>query len=405
MRTKMRQVSRDLLLLLLAAPVGLLFDLYFGTKIGYCEPKSDNASISMKPEPNQRFALVIGNRAYSKPLRTPLKDSEGVANALRDLGFQVQEERDVPTRAYLEDVIRSFGARIKEKSTALFYYAGHALQVNGINYLVPIRANIETLQSVIDESVNVDIVYDLMETRQNIIILDACRDNPFLREGWAQGLAFPGPRAPREAIIAYSTEPNNRASDDPIGVYSRYTRALIKYIRQPGLRIEDCFKLIKSYVSANTDGAQTPWIASSFGAQNSEAYFRDPVYITGQIGRGDDEVLVLINGEPVMVWSVDGTNNKKILLRAGQNDLRILVYNQRTFKEIWRLTPEGWSYQVRFLKDDQELLKLTDMEDVPSKDGPRHGRTFTVATARISVDETTGNIEFKDVDGSIWRRQ
>ncbi len=215
---------------------------------------------------SQRVALVIGNSDYvAGPLLNPENDARAMASALRETGFEVLEYIDLESQADMKKAIREFGRKIQNGGVGLFYYAGHGIQVNGKNYLVPTKAQIYAEEEVEYESVDVGFVMSQMEiarNRMNIIILDACRNNPFARS-WrsaATGLAFIN--APTGTLIAYSTAPGSVASDGT-GANGLYTEELLKQIRRQGLKIEDVFKSVRSEVLEKSNQMQTPWESSS----------------------------------------------------------------------------------------------------------------------------------------------
>ncbi len=225
---------------------------------------------------SQRVALVIGNSNYDAgPLLNPGNDARAMAKALRETGFEVMEYIDLQDQADMKKAIREFGRKIQNGGVGLFYYAGHGIQVNGKNYLIPTKAQIYAEEEVEYESVDVGFVMAQMEiarNRMNIIILDACRNNPFARS-WrsaASGLAFIN--APTGTLIAYSTAPGSVASDGT-GANGLYTEMLLKQIRRKGLKIEDVFKNVRSEVLERSNRMQTPWESSSLVG---DFYFRRP---------------------------------------------------------------------------------------------------------------------------------
>ena len=214
---------------------------------------------------NQPAALVIGNSAYdTAPLRNPVNDARAMAKALRDLGFDVAEKENLNQKDMKRE-IQAFGQKLQKGSIGLFYYAGHGMQVNGRNYLIPVGARIEHEKQVEYEAVDMGAVLSEMDyarNSMNIVILDACRDNPFARSfrSGAQGLA--AVNAPGGTLIAYATAPGSVASDGP-GENGIYTGELIKTMQTPGLKIEDVFKQVRSAVRQETEGKQIPWESSS----------------------------------------------------------------------------------------------------------------------------------------------
>ncbi len=219
------------------------------------------AQVASSAEP--RLALVIGNGAYKgQPLRNPANDARIVAASLRRLGFTVVELIDAGRRA-MDEAVLDFGERLKAGGVGAFYYAGHGVQVRGHNYLLPVDAAVTTEASVRVQALDVGLVLDLMSdarNRANIVILDSCRNNPFIVSRGAKGLAAID--AARGTLIAYSTAPGAVAVDGD-GEHSPYTAALVKALDEPGLKVEEVFKRVRSQVVETTRGAQTPWESSS----------------------------------------------------------------------------------------------------------------------------------------------
>ena len=233
-------------------------------------------SMESGPHSEQRVALVIGNAAYeTAPLRNPVNDARAMAKALSELGFDVTERENLVQKDMKRE-IQYFGQKLLKGGIGLFYYAGHAVQVNGRNYLIPVGAAIEHEKQVEYEAVDAGSVLSEMDyarNRLNIVILDACRDNPFARSfrSVAQGLA--SINAPTGSLIAYATAPGSVASDGP-GEHGVYTGELIKAIQSPGAKIEDVFKQVRSAVREMTQGKQVPWESSSL---EGDFYFKKPV--------------------------------------------------------------------------------------------------------------------------------
>ncbi|MBL8704642.1 MAG: caspase family protein [Rhodospirillales bacterium] len=212
-----------------------------------------------------RLALVIGNSKYAQsPLKNAANDARMMSRTLRRLGFEVIERVDSGKKS-MEDAILEFGEKLKAGGVGMFYYAGHGVQVRGQNYLIPTDASLPSEASVRVQAVNVDLVLEQMSearNRANVVILDACRNNPFLpaRRGAGKGLAAVD--AARGTLIAYSTAPGTVAADGD-GANSPYTANLVRAIEQPGLPVEDIFKRVRAAVLEQTQGSQTPWESSS----------------------------------------------------------------------------------------------------------------------------------------------
>ena len=221
----------------------------------------------------RRIALVIGNAKYKEaPLTNPVNDANDMEAALKSSGFRVIKAIDA-TQKQMNRAIFEFGELLTHDSVALFYYAGHGLQVRGKNYLIPVDAEIKSESSVRVETVYVDAVLDQQSNSElNVVILDACRNNPFERRtnrslGTAGGLAQM--EAPKGSLIAYSTAPGKTAADGE-GRNGLYTQALLRYIKEPGLTIEQVFKNVRREVARSTRDAQMPWESSSM---TGEFYF------------------------------------------------------------------------------------------------------------------------------------
>ena len=223
--------------------------------------KSDNVSSE------KRLALVIGNGAYENisTLNNPANDARLMGETLGSLGFETMVYTDLSQNEMISK-IREFGNKLAEqKAVGLFFYAGHGLQVNGENYLVPVTANITKQQDVELECVNLKRVLGEMEYAQNdlnIIILDACRNNPFASVRAINNGGLAAVNAPRGTFIAFATSPGNVASDGS-GSNGLYTEQLAQEITQPGTKIEDVFKKVRSRVYEISQQQQIPWENSS----------------------------------------------------------------------------------------------------------------------------------------------
>lgn len=215
----------------------------------------------------RRTALVIGNGAYkTTPLKNPTNDAQDMANALREMGFDVTLKLNA-THRDMEEAVRAFGAKLKQGGLGLFYYAGHGVQVGGENYLIPVDTKIDAEADVKFGALNAGMALARMEDAgndMNIIILDACRTNPFARSFRTaeQGLARMD--APKGSLIAYATAPGRVAADSGgVGRNGVYTSFLLNHMRNPGLKVEEIFKLVRADVVRATKDKQVPWESSS----------------------------------------------------------------------------------------------------------------------------------------------
>jgi len=212
-----------------------------------------------------RTALIIGNGAYkSAPLKNPAKDARDMAALLKSLGFRVTLKTDVGVKE-MEEAVRQFGLDLRQGGVGLFYFAGHGVQVQGNNYLVPVDAKIQTESDVRFECVDAGRVLGKMEDANNslnIVVLDACRNNPFSRSFRSADRGLAEMRAPTGSIIAYATAPGSVASDGT-GDNGIYTKHLLKAMRTPGLPITDVFMRVRMGVVGETAKKQVPWESSS----------------------------------------------------------------------------------------------------------------------------------------------
>jgi hypothetical protein len=218
-----------------------------------------------KPAPvaaaEQRVALVIGNGQYrDSPLLNPVNDARAVAEALGRAGFRVVQKENAG-RAEMQLALRDFGDALKGGGVGLFYFAGHGVQVKGRNYLVPVDASIEREDEVAYNSVDANQVLDKMEAagnRLNIVILDACRNNPFARSFRSASAGLAQMEAPVGTFVAFATAPGSVASDGQ-GKNGLYTQHLLRAMLRPGVKIEDVFKDVRAGVRRDSQGRQVPW--------------------------------------------------------------------------------------------------------------------------------------------------
>lgn len=223
--------------------------------------------------PGQRVALLIGNGNYQKmPLRNPVNDATAMADALRGLGFKVLLHTDADARE-MRDAIYQFGdlLRADRDSVGLFYFAGHGMQIKGENYLIPLGIRVRSERDVELDAVKLARVmlgFEDARNRMNMIILDACRDNPFANSFKASGtrsMAGQGLSptiSPRGTFIAFAAQPGAVAADGQ-GEHGLYTEALLNTISRPGLQLEDVFKQVRAHVRTRSQNRQIPWENSS----------------------------------------------------------------------------------------------------------------------------------------------
>ena len=218
----------------------------------------------------KRVALVIGNGAYTHipALDNPKNDAALIAGTLASLGFTLVgggAQFDLDRQGF-ENAIRSFGREIGGADVALFYYAGHGLQVSGTNWLVPVTADPAAVTDLDYELVDAQLVLKQMEaarTRLNLILLDACRNNPFRGRGFRDAAAagLTQMKSPEGTLISFATQPGSVARDGQD--HSPYSAALATAMRTPGLDVFQLFNAVGLEVKKETGGEQEPWVSTS----------------------------------------------------------------------------------------------------------------------------------------------
>ena len=217
----------------------------------------------------RRIALVIGNSDYAQaPLPNPGNDARLVGSTLKSLGFDVTMQLNLKVRDFRR-VLRDFARLMDDDGTAsVFYYAGHGMQIDKRNYLLPVDLNLRDEAEVKDEAIDLDEALlsriDRVRPRARIFIIDACRDNPFGdRQRASRSPAGLAEMAAPGALIAFSAAPGRTAEDGPAGTNSIYSRLLAQEMREQGVEVEEMLKNVRVKVLRETDGRQLPWVNTS----------------------------------------------------------------------------------------------------------------------------------------------
>jgi tetratricopeptide (TPR) repeat protein len=240
---------------------------------------TSNAS-SVVVEAGRRIALVLGMGAYANvpPLTNPVRDAHAIADVFRRLGFAEVIERPNLKRAEMEDALKDFGDKAADADWAVIYYAGHGVEMEGVNYLVPIDAKLARGEHVEDETVTLSrLLSKAKPARQlRLVILDACRNNPFPMTSAAgrsravgRGLSRVEPSS--GVLVAYAARDGSTA-DDGDGAHSPYTQALLTYLEKPGLDIRIMFSKVRDLVLRQTDNKQEPFTYGSLPGE--ELFFK-----------------------------------------------------------------------------------------------------------------------------------
>ncbi|MET0333882.1 MAG: caspase family protein [Rhizobacter sp.] len=233
----------------------------------------------------KRVALLIGNATYAgAPLLNPANDATDLAAALKTRGFDTvvalnTSKRDINNR------VRTFADQITPDTVALFYYAGHGMQVRGRNYILPVDAKVQSEGDVVEQGVEIDTILQRLEGKSaaiNLVILDACRNNPFTS---AKGAGLASIDAPKGSLVAFATAPGKVALDGK-GRNGVYTKHLLANLNAPGMRVEDVFKRVRIGVTEESQGQQVPWENTSL---TGDFFFNPPTGEAAAAGAPDAE--------------------------------------------------------------------------------------------------------------------
>ena len=235
-------------------------------------PEGELRKLSQHP----RTALVIGNSHYSSaPLKNPRNDARAMGTLLKDLGFVVQITEDSDA-AEMKRITSLFCTKLKADSIALLYYAGHGMQIEGRNYLLPVDILSDDIRDVRSRSLIVDEILENMAEKNpafSLLFLDACRNNPFnLSRSFSVGLAgIVNPSG--TSVVVFATSPGKTVDDNPHGKNSLFTAALLEVMPQPGLSLREVVASVYNKVLQSSDGRQRPWITRSAAERGGRLLF------------------------------------------------------------------------------------------------------------------------------------
>lgn len=251
----------------------VLLGLGTGTVLAQNQNRNLVVGMTNTSQSVQKLALVIGNADYkSAPLKNPINDSRAMSAKLKELGFEVIEYENMQQKT-MGKVLREFRARLQPGAVALFFYAGHGLQVKGVNYLPAVDAEIDSEDDIPHQSLDVNKIFDVMadaRTRLNLVFLDACRNNPYVRSTRSTDGGLAKVPVPSGTLISFATRPGSVAQDGD-GTNGLYTKNLIAAMDVPNLPVEQMIKRVVTGVKQHSRGAQEPWIEGSI---EGDFYFR-----------------------------------------------------------------------------------------------------------------------------------
>lgn len=255
---------------------GLLASLVLATA-ALLPQRAAHAALAPAQAGEPRHALVIGNAGYTTaPLLNSANDARAVAQVLEKAGFKVDLKINA-SQKQMQEAVTTFGDRLKNGGAGLFYFAGHGVQIKGRNFMLPVGTEIVREDEVPYKAVDVQQVLDKMETaknRINMVVLDACRDNPFASRSrsTASSGGLSQVDAPIGSLIAFATAPGSVASDGK-NANGLYTQHLLANIERPGTPIEEVFKRVRLGVRLDSNGTQVPWESTSL---EGDFYFFPP---------------------------------------------------------------------------------------------------------------------------------
>lgn len=406
----------------------MIFLVLFFSFITSCQIVSGQNNPIMNSS-ERRLAIVIGNAGYqhSPVLANPINDARSIRDALQSVGFDVFEYEDV-SQAQMKQAIDKFGARLKNYSVGLFFYSGHGIQSKGANYLIPVDANIQAEEQIEYDCVQADRVLGFMEaagSKVNIVILDACRNNPFERS-WSRaaagtGLAFMN--APTGSLIAYSTSPGRTASDGS-GSNGLYTAALLENLKTPEITILQMFQNVRRSVTDKSFKQQIPWESTSLTADFyfvNKAAVADKVDIKATYKRSETEgYWFYLNNEDISTrvksaWNendllvYDPITNVTCLLEDYKNKPTEVVLEAKLVGSIsdayWR-EKDGFYYL--YVKGDQIAARTKSVyvgKDVLVYDEQTNNTYIFKEYASSGDNKLRPAILFDNSDYAFWRRQ
>lgn len=300
-----------------------------------------------QPTPKaSRVALVIGNASYAAaPLANPLNDAADVAKELEAAGFTVIRRQNA-TLKEMHLALREFGDKLGKTTTGLFYFAGHGVQVRGRNYLLPVDADVAREDEVAFSAIDLGALMEKLDSARNpvnVVILDACRDNPFGSRFQASAKGLAQVEAPPGTIIAFSTAPGSAAADGG-GRNGLYTGHLLAQMRKPA-PIEETFKLVRAGVRRDSQGRQVPWESTSletdFAFRSKPAKVASVAPSAGKDGGPPRRSIPSASAPPVFAAGDQWTYRYDNLITQTHSQNNIAVKEVRGAQVIWEDGGEG----------------------------------------------------------------
>jgi len=331
-----------------------------------------------------KYALLIGNASYEgnrRSLKNPAQDARLMADTLRKLGFEVRLHTDLG-RSQISNAVAEFADALPEGATSFVFYAGHGMQIGGASYLIPVDMAVTSEQSVPIRAYPLKTLLERLSAAKsavNVVVLDACRDNPFqpippVRYRSFNNLGLAPIQAPRGTVVAYSTQPGQLAADGKDN-NSVYTAALASVLLEPRLTLEDIFKKVNTLVRNKTRDDQIPWFESSL---TDEYFFMPPEGITLAPGR----VTQIASAET-------GGKAPSQAAKRGGNDTRedaAVVSDSQTLR-LWYLKMSDYEWSEVDWEIQQRVKRLTEDEIPLLKHQAEGGSVIAMTTLGMAYLE------------------
>ena len=327
-------------------------------------------SISLFSKDEKRLALVIGNANYDKGvLKNPVNDARLIASTLDSLDFDVILKENLATKRDMTAAIREFGSKRSEYDVAFVYYAGHGIQISGENFLLPTKEVFEEEFDIMDYGVSVQSIMRYLEAQTNevnILILDACRDNPF-ESKWNKTRSLKGSGlakipAPTGSLIAFSTDSGQTAPDGE-GENSQYTLSLVKNMKLENISIDQVFRNVRLEVLELTNGAQRPventqlvgksfLLNKTFSINNSST--EEIInFSNDKLSKGEIKQVIEILNSAADLAAINNKFNDEVLLRKK-------IIEDYSFNKLNDGLPRHFSLEIRNL--DYQKISFDDFE-------------------------------------------
>ncbi len=359
-----------------------------------CAVLADDRAIKRKPVANEsRTALVIGNAAYADaPLANPVHDAEDMAAALRRSGFKVNLYLN-SNRRQMKKAIQALGDQLRYGGVGLFYFAGHGIQVNGTNYLVPVGADVKTEADIEFEAVDANRVLAQMQTadnRLNMVFLDACRNNPYKRSFRSASNGLAAMDAPRGSLVSFATAPGNVAADGT-GRNGIYTKHLLRQMAKKDLEIGRMMRQVRRGVQEDTREQQTPFELSSL---TGDFYFYPSNAVGGAVPT--PPVDVPLNGDEM--WQAVRESDKPEELRLFLSEFPNSSHRGMANLRLIRL--ERVYDGSRFKQPSQASIPAEEKENKENK--PQFSKQYFIVVSSVKEIES-GRLKTRELLGKRFK--